>query len=133
MRPGKAETQCGAKDILFRGEVALWASPGPLASSGTCFFSGFGAGRGCPYSESTLLQQAEDTGSSGFCPHLALGALAEATMRKSGHTGTLKGTEGLSHSLSLSTFSTLQPEQSPQLSVTSESTPAPPGTSVSLS
>lgn len=97
------------------------------------FFSGFGAGRGCPYSESTLLQQAEDTGSSGFCPHLALGALAEATMRKSGHTGTLKGTEGLSHSLSLFTFSTLQPEQSPQLPVTPENTLAPRGTSVSLS
>lgn len=97
------------------------------------FFSGFGAGRGCPYSEFTLLQQAEDTGSSGFCPHLALGALAEATMRKSGHTGTLKGTEGLSHSPSLSTFSTLQPEQSLQLPVTPENTPVPPGTSVSLS
>lgn len=116
---------------MFRGEVALWASPGPLVCSGTCFLSGFGTGRGCPYSECTLLQQAEDTGSSGFHPHLALGALAEATMRRSGHTGTSKGTEGLSCSLSLSTFSTLQPEQSPQLPVTPESTIAPPGTSVS--
>lgn len=97
-------------------EVALRASPGPLVSSGTCFLPGFGAGRGCPCSESTPLQQAEDAGSSGFCPHLALGALAEAAMRKSGHTGILKGTEGLSHSPSLSTFSTL----------------APPGMSVSL-